>query len=90
MNLIAKEYCACNVDKDGVLILSEFAGVKEQFNHDALLVNPFDEESFVKSIKMALSMKPSEKQRRMENMQNIIKEFDIYWWVNSFLKTAKT
>jgi len=26
MNLVAKEYCACNIDGNGVLILSEFAG----------------------------------------------------------------
>ena len=89
MNLVAKEYCAANIDKDGVLILSEFAGAKYQFEDDALLVNPFDEESFVKSIKKALSMKKKEKRRRMENMQNSVKQFDIYWWVDLFLKTAK-
>lgn len=89
MNLVAKEYCTSNVDKDGVLILSEFAGAKDQFKYDALLINPFDEEAFVKTMKTALLMKDSEKQRRMENMQNIVKEFDIYWWVDSFLKTAK-
>lgn len=90
MNLIAKEYCACNVNKDGVLILSEFAGAKDQLGDDALLVNPFDEESFVKTIKTALSMNAAEKHRRMENMQNILKSSDIYWWVDSFLNIAKT
>jgi len=87
MNLVAKEYCAANIDQDGVLILSEFAGVKDQFKEDALLVNPFDQESFVEVMKMALSMKPLEKKRRMENMQKCVKEFDIYWWVDTFLKT---
>ncbi len=89
MNLIAKEYCASNIDQDGVLILSEFAGAKDQLGNDALLVNPFDEESFVETIKTALSMNASEKQRRMEKMQNILKSFDIYWWVDSFLNIAK-
>lgn len=89
MNLVAKEYCASNIDKDGVLILSEFAGTKQQFKDDALLVNPFDEESVVDRIKEALSMKNKEKKKRMENMQNIIREFDIYWWVDTFLKAAK-
>ena len=89
MNLVAKEYCAANIDKDGVLILSEFAGTKQQFKNDALLVNPFDEKSVVDSIKKALSMETQEKQKRMKNMQNIVRKFDIYWWVDRFLKASK-
>ncbi|MCK4737306.1 MAG: trehalose-6-phosphate synthase [Sulfurimonas sp.] len=89
MNLVAKEYCAANIDGDGVLILSEFAGTKHQFKNDALIVNPFDERSVVDGIKKALSMETQEKQKRMENMQNIVKKFDIYWWIDRFLKAAK-
>ncbi|WP_373036377.1 trehalose-6-phosphate synthase [Sulfurimonas sp.] len=89
MNLIAKEYCVANFDKNGVLILSEFAGAKHQFKSDALLVNPFDEDAVVNSIKRALLMQTKEKYERMENLQNIVKKFDIYWWVDMFLKTAK-
>ena len=89
MNLVAKEYCVSNIDKDGVLILSEFAGAKQQFKDDALLVNPFDEESVVDTIKKALSMETKEKQIRMENMQENVRKFDIYWWVDTFLKAAK-
>jgi len=44
MNLVAKEYCACRIDNDGVLILSQFAGAAEQLKPDALLVNPYDVE----------------------------------------------
>lgn len=89
MNLVAKEYCAANIDQDGVLILSEFTGTKFQFKDDAILVNPFDERFVVESIKKALSMKTKEKQQRMENMQNNVQKFDIYWWVDTFLKAAK-
>ena len=89
MNLVAKEYCSANIDKDGVLILSEFAGASYQLKDDALLVNPFDEESVVDVIKEALSMKQREKKKRMGNMQNIVQKFNIYWWVDTFLKAAK-
>ncbi|MDT8337615.1 MAG: trehalose-6-phosphate synthase [Sulfurimonas sp.] len=89
MNLVAKEYCATNINKNGVLILSEFAGTKDQFKDNALLVNPFDENSVVEAIKKALLMDEKEKQRRMKNMQKIVKEFDIYWWVDRFLKASK-
>jgi trehalose 6-phosphate synthase len=40
MNLVAKEYCACSIEEDCVLILSEFAGAAEQLGRGALLVNP--------------------------------------------------
>ena len=88
MNLVAKEDCAANIDRDGVLILSEFAGAKYQFKGDALLVNPFDEETVVETIKKALSMETKEKQKRMENMQNSVQKFDIYWWVDTFSKVC--
>jgi trehalose-6-phosphate synthase len=29
-NLVAKEYCSCNITEDGVLIMSEFAGAAAQ------------------------------------------------------------
>ena len=38
----------------------------------------------------ALSMEIKEKQRRMENMQNNVQKFDIYWWVDTFLKAANS
>ena len=88
MNLVAKEYCASNVDKDGVLILSEFAGSKYQLKGGALLVNPFDKDSVIDNMKKAFSMDFEEKKRRMENMQNNVQKFDIYWWVDTFLKAA--
>lgn len=89
MNLVAKEYCASNVNKDGVLILSEFSGAKYQLKDDALLVNPFDEDSVIDNIKKALYMESQEKKKRMENMQNNVRKFDIYWWVDTFIKAAK-
>jgi len=88
MNLVAKEYCASHINQDGVLILSEFAGSKYQLKEGAILINPFDEDSIINSIKKALSMESEEKKQRMERMQKSIQEFDIYWWVDTFLKAA--
>src|SRR5205823_6499125 len=50
MNLVAKEYCACCIDQNGVLILSHFAGAAEQLKRDALLVNPYDIEQVADTI----------------------------------------
>jgi len=88
MNLVAKEYCACNIDERGVLILSEFAGAAQQFYPDALLVNPHDIEGVAKAIHRALCMPMGEKKQRMRNLRENVKKKDVLWWLNSFLRAA--
>jgi len=85
MNLVAKEYCACNIDKNGVLILSEFAGAAAELCHGALLVNPYDIEGASRSIHQAFSMGLDEKRERMKKLRRSISRNDIFHWVNSFL-----
>ncbi|MEN8211324.1 MAG: trehalose-6-phosphate synthase, partial [Thermodesulfobacteriota bacterium] len=88
MNLVAKEYCACNIDEKGVLILSEFTGAAQQFHQDAILVNPHDLERMARAIHRAFNMPVEEKNQRMRNLREIIKREDVFWWVNSFLNAA--
>ena len=42
MNLVAKEFCAAQIDERGVLIVSEFAGAGPELRSGAILVNPND------------------------------------------------
>lgn len=88
MNLVAKEYCACNIDERGVLILSEFAGAAQQFYPDALLVNPHDIEGMARAIERALCMPLGEKKQRMRNLRENVQKKDVIWWLNSFLRAA--
>jgi trehalose 6-phosphate synthase len=88
MNLVAKEYCACNVSEDGVLIMSEFAGAAAQLHPEAILVNPHDMEEVAASIAAACDMPLSEKHRRMKALRRKIQKSDIYWWVDSFIKAV--
>jgi trehalose 6-phosphate synthase/phosphatase len=88
MNLIAKEYCACNIDEKGVLILSEFAGAAQQFYQDAILVNPYDIEGMATAIYRAFNMSFEEKNQRMRNLRENVKNKDVFWWLNSFLNSA--
>jgi len=85
MNLIAKEYVASQVDKKGVLILSEFAGAAEELT-EALLVNPYDIETVSDAIYKAIRMSSAQKKRRMEKMQNLGSRWDIYCWVRDFFE----
>jgi alpha,alpha-trehalose-phosphate synthase [UDP-forming] len=88
MNLVAKEYCACSIEEDCVLILSEFAGAAEQLGGDALLVNPFDIEAVAAAIREAVLMSPAERTARMRRMRRSVRRQDVFWWVEGFLKAA--
>jgi trehalose 6-phosphate synthase/phosphatase len=88
MNLVAKEYCACNIDEKGVLILSEFAGVAQQFYQDAILANPHDLDGMANAIYKAFKMPLEERNQRMRNLRENVMSKDVFWWVNSFLNAA--
>ncbi|MDP9120329.1 MAG: trehalose-6-phosphate synthase [Acidobacteriota bacterium] len=88
MNLVAKEICACQVDGRGALVLSEFAGAAAQLKDGALLVNPHDIEGMADALHTAFEMPPEERLRRMRTLQKGIREQDIFWWVDRYLKAA--
>jgi trehalose 6-phosphate synthase/phosphatase len=90
MNLVAKEYCTCSIEEDCVLILSEFAGAASQLYRGALLVNPYDIEGVADAIRRAFGMEHEERQARMRRMRSSIREQDVFWWVDSFLRAAIT
>jgi trehalose 6-phosphate synthase len=90
MNLVAKEYCACSIEEDCVLILSEFAGAASQLSRGALLVNPHDVEGVADAIVRAYEMGVPERRARMRRLQRSIRNHDIFWWVDSFLRATFT
>jgi trehalose 6-phosphate synthase len=89
MNLVAKEYCASNIEQSGVLILSEFAGAAPRMKRGAILVNPYNIEEVSRAIFDAWRMDLRERRSRMRKLQGIILKNDIYWWVNSFLEASE-
>ena len=88
MNLVAKEYCACRIDEDGALILSQFAGAAEQLRPGAILVNPYDVEQMADTILNAFRMNQAERSARMKRMRRIVRKENVFWWVDSFLKAG--
>jgi trehalose 6-phosphate synthase len=88
MNLVAKEYCACSIEEDCVLILSEFAGAAAQLAGGALLVNPYDIEGVAEALCAAHAMPADERQARMRRMRRSIRQQDVFWWVDAFLRAA--
>jgi trehalose 6-phosphate synthase len=88
MNLVAKEYCACQVQERGVLVLSEFAGAAAQLYRNALVVNPHDVEGVAAAIHRAFHMPANERRARMRRLRQSVQRQDVFWWVNTFLEAA--
>jgi trehalose 6-phosphate synthase/phosphatase len=88
MNLVAKEYCASNVDENGVLILSEFAGASNELHRWSLVVNPYDVEGVAEAIYQAYDMSIDERRWRMHRLRKSVARRDVFWWVDSFLRAA--
>lgn len=88
MNLVAKEYCGAKVDRNGVLILSEFAGAATQLRRSSLLVNPYDIEGTANAIHRAYNMSTDERRLRMRRLRTSIAKRDIFWWLDFFLRAA--
>ena len=84
MNLVAKEYVAAQVDLDGVLILSEFAGAAHQMKQ-AVLVNPFDVRGLEAAIDEAVNGDRKQHRRRMALLRRAVFRDDAAWWAREFL-----
>jgi trehalose-6-phosphate synthase len=84
MNLVAKEYVACNFDLRGRLVLSEFTGAAEELRN-AFLVNPYDIDGTKAAILEAVGASTGEAARRMRTLRRRVMEFDVHHWANTFL-----
>jgi trehalose 6-phosphate synthase len=84
MNLVAKEGPLVN-ERNGVSILSENTGAHEELGEFALSVNPFDIQETADSIHAALTMRDSERARRMEGLQRIVTQRDPGDWIDDQL-----
>ncbi len=88
MNLVAKEYIASRVNKSGVLIISEMAGVAQEMG-EAIIINPNNEDEIAESILQALNMPIDEQRSRMNFLQKRIKRYDIFKWSSEFVKALR-
>lgn len=88
MNLVAKEFCACRVEEDGVLVLSAFAGAAEQLGAGAVLVNPLSPAATSAALWQALNMPLWQQRRRMREMRDNVFTYDVRRWMQQFLAAA--
>jgi trehalose 6-phosphate synthase len=88
MNLVAKEYLACQSEADpGVLVLSEFAGAAQELGASAIIVNPFDVESCSRAMMQAFAMPLPERQQRWRDAMRVLERGNVHRWCDDFLTT---
>lgn len=84
MNLVCKEYIASKAHlKEGVLILSEFAGAAKELS-ESIQINPNSIDDITQAIHLAIYMPLDEQHKRMEKNIEIVRRFNIYHWVKIF------
>jgi len=84
MNLVAKEYIAEKTDGSGALVLSQFTGAARELS-EAILINPYSIEDFADSIMLAIKMPDEEKTRRMEALNKIVLENNVFRWAANII-----
>ena len=84
MNLVAKEFVACQLDEQGALVLSRLTGAAEEI-YGAVLINPFNVDGFVQGLREAIAMPAAERRRRMHAMRDQLKRATIFDWLEAIL-----
>jgi trehalose 6-phosphate synthase len=84
LNLVTKEAFLVN-EHDGVLVLSENAGVHEELGEWALTVNPIDVSGQADALYAALTLEPAERRRRADAIREHVRTHGIREWVDAQL-----
>lgn len=74
MNLVSFEYIASQQKRQGVLILSEFAGAAQSLN-GSLVVNPWNTEDLAEAYHQAVSMEPEQRAAKYQKLWKYISKY---------------
>lgn len=88
LNLVAKEYVACQKDGAGALVLSEFAGAAAEMG-EAFLVNPYDEERTADAIAHALNLPEEQRRERMRALYQRVARNNVFDWSRRFIENLR-
>jgi trehalose 6-phosphate synthase/phosphatase len=88
MNIVAKEFVACQSRDPGVLIVSEFAGVAQELG-EGLRVNPYDEIASAAAIGRALDMPRDERSERMAALADRVVDGNAAAWRDRFIRSLR-
>jgi trehalose 6-phosphate synthase len=87
MNLVAKEGPIVN-RRDGVLVLSERTGARQQLEPGALVISPCDVYATAEALHQALVMPAEERQERANRLRWLVEREDITDWLHRQLEAV--
>ncbi|GAD94032.1 glycosyltransferase family 20 protein [Paecilomyces variotii No. 5] len=89
LNLVSFEYIACQQERRGVLVLSEFAGAADMLD-GSLQFNPWDVDEFADTMYKALRMDKTERENRWERLWGWVSVNTAKKWSKTFLEALGT
>jgi trehalose 6-phosphate synthase len=87
MNLVAKEGPVVN-QRNGVLVLSERTGARQQLQSGANVISPCDIYATAEAMHQALTMPAKERAKRAERLRWLVEQEDITEWLGRQLRTV--
>lgn len=85
MNLVSYEYIACQQARQGVMILSEFAGAAQSLN-GSIVVNPWDSQQVADAIHEAVTMSPEVRAENHRKLFKYVNKYNAAFWGTSFVR----
>ncbi|CAA7267085.1 unnamed protein product [Cyclocybe aegerita] len=85
MNLVSYEYVACQQARQGVMILSEFAGAAQSLN-GSIVVNPWDSQQVADAIHEAVTMDAATRAENHRKLFKYVNKYSAAFWGSSFIK----
>ncbi|KAI0254998.1 alpha-trehalose-phosphate synthase TPS1 subunit [Lactifluus subvellereus] len=85
MNLVSYEYIACQQARQGVMILSEFAGAAQSLN-GSIVVNPWDSQQVADAIHEAVTMPAEVRAENHRKLFKYVNKFSAVFWGTSFVR----
>jgi trehalose 6-phosphate synthase len=84
MNLVALEFIASQQDRDGVLLVSQFAGCTSLLK-TPMTVNPTDAKAIAEKINEALAMPASERRQLQQSLLETVQSNTSETWARNLL-----
>jgi trehalose 6-phosphate synthase len=88
MNLVSYEYIACQEERKGSMILSEFTGASQSLN-GSILFNPWNTEELSEAIHDAVTMGDEQRKSNYEKLKRYVNKYTSAWWGKTFVEELK-
>ncbi|KAG8833992.1 Trehalose-6-P synthase/phosphatase complex synthase subunit [Serendipita sp. 399] len=84
MNLVSYEFIAAQQERQGVMIISEFAGAAQSLN-GSLVVNPWDSQQVADAIFEAVTMPLEVRSLNHNKLFKYVEKYSAMYWGNTFV-----